>query len=111
MTKIENLGGVKNLYPTSETDLSGYELIDVRRSEEFTGELAHIKNAKLVTLGPELQNFLMSADKSKKYLFICRSGGRSTQACLFAQSIGFTDVTNLAGGMIEWNELGLDVES
>jgi rhodanese-related sulfurtransferase len=31
---------------------------------------------------------------------LCRSGGRSAQACEFLTANGFTDVVNLAGGML-----------
>ncbi|MBL7788952.1 MAG: rhodanese-like domain-containing protein [Chitinophagales bacterium] len=41
-------------------------------------------------------------DPEKAYLFICRSGNRSMQACLFLQSQGFDKVYNLKGGMMNW---------
>lgn len=41
-------------------------------------------------------------DPEKSYLFICRSGNRSMQACLFLQSQGFDNVYNLKGGMMNW---------
>jgi rhodanese-related sulfurtransferase len=107
MPKIENIDGVENLIPTEEGSVRGFTLIDVRRPDEFSGELGHIKGAKLVTLGQELHEFLEEAPRDEKYLFICRSGGRSTQACLLAESMGFSDVTNLKGGMLHWNDLAL----
>lgn len=85
-------------------DLKGYTLIDVRRPDEFNGELGHIEGAILKTLGDELSHFLKSESKNKKILFICRSGNRSGQATLEAMSLGFTDVFNMEGGMIYWNE-------
>lgn len=33
---------------------------------------------------------------------VCRSGARSGQATAFLESQGF-DVTNMTGGMLEWN--------
>ena len=84
-------------------------MIDVRREDEFNGELGHIEGAELKTLGEELTEFLQSANKSANYLFICRSGGRSTNACRQALELGFSDCTNLNGGMMKWNELGLPV--
>lgn len=41
-------------------------------------------------------------DAEKQYVFICRSGNRSMQACLFLQSQGFENVYNLKGGMMNW---------
>lgn len=110
MSKIENINGVNNLFPTEEGSVRDYVLVDVRGADEFSGELGHIKGAKLCTLGLELHQFLETAPKDENYLFICRSGGRSTQACLMAKSKGFTQVTNLAGGMLHWNDLALKAE-
>lgn len=110
MSKIETVNGINNLYPSDEHSVRGYEIIDVRSSEEFTGDLGHIKGAKLVTLGADLHSFLETSSKTENYLFVCRSGGRSTQAALLASSKGFEKVTNLAGGMIHWNELSLKIE-
>jgi rhodanese-related sulfurtransferase len=110
MSKVEVLDGVNNLHVSDEHSVKGYKLIDVRRPEEFTGELGHIKGSLLVTLGMELESYLESAPKDDNYLFICRSGGRSTQAARLAQSKGFAKVTNLAGGMLHWNELALKTE-
>ena len=41
-------------------------------------------------------------DPEKSYLFICQSGYRSMEACLFLQSQGFHNVYNLKGGMMNW---------
>lgn len=102
-------GGVPTVRVTSMDEIKGLVLIDVRRPDEYVGELGHIAGAKLVTLGPELEQFLMQADKSADTLFICRSGARSANATMFAKQLGFTSVYNLEGGMISWNERGLSV--
>jgi rhodanese-related sulfurtransferase len=41
---------------------------------------------------------------------ICRSGARSTTAAAILTALGFENVSNLKGGMLEWNETGLPVE-
>jgi rhodanese-related sulfurtransferase len=43
--------------------------------------------------------------KDQEVILYCRSGNRSLQACLFLEMTGFTNVKNLAGGMVEWNRL------
>ena len=86
------------------------KLIDVRRPDEFTGELGHIDGSTLVTLGPELTQFLEKTPKNTEIIFICRSGNRSGQATLMAQQLGFKDVFNMQGGMLKWNELGKPVK-
>lgn len=85
-------------------------LIDVRRPEEYTGELGHVKNAELITLGDSLTNFLETAQKDQTIIFICRSGVRSGKATEESQKLGFKNTYNMTGGMIRWNELKLPVE-
>jgi len=41
---------------------------------------------------------------------VCRSGVRSSTAAAILTSLGFEDVSNLKGGMLAWNDLGLPVE-
>lgn len=87
-----------------------FELIDVRRPDEFTGELGHIEGSRLVTLGPDLETELQALDKETTYIFICRSGGRSATATSYAQELGFKSVYNMIGGMLEWNRLGFPIK-
>jgi rhodanese-related sulfurtransferase len=42
--------------------------------------------------------------KNDEVICYCRSGARSTQACLMLETFGFTNVKNLAGGMLGWKE-------
>lgn len=84
----------------------GFRLIDVRRPDEFNGELGHIAGAELVTLGPDLMQFLESANKDEEIVFVCRSGGRSAQATSLSRSFGFQRTMNMVGGMLRWKDLG-----
>jgi len=86
------------------------KLIDVRRPEEFNGELSHIPGSVLVTLGPELDSFLRTLDKEEEIVFVCRSGARSGQATLLSRALGFSNCVNLQGGMILWNQKNLPTE-
>jgi rhodanese-related sulfurtransferase len=43
--------------------------------------------------------------KDEELIFYCRSGNRSLQACLFLEMMGFTNLKNLQGGMVEWNNM------
>lgn len=88
-------------------NLGKVRLIDVRRPDEFTGELGHIPGAELISLGPELMDFLDSGDPNQEIVFICRSGGRSAQATAMSLELGFKLTVNMEGGMVKWNELGL----
>lgn len=85
-------------------------LIDVRRLDEFDGELSHILGAKLITLGPDLDAFFHSHDKDDEIVFVCRSGARSGRATLQGRSLGFSKCVNLQGGMLLWNERKYPIE-
>jgi rhodanese-related sulfurtransferase len=40
--------------------------------------------------------------KNKEVVVYCRSGNRSGQACMILEQLGFANVTNLTGGMLDW---------
>lgn len=86
------------------------KLIDVRRPEEFNNELGHVAGSQLITLGPDLQDFIESIkDPNEIIVFICRSGNRSGTATLMAHECGLKEVYNMTGGMIRWNDFQLPV--
>jgi rhodanese-related sulfurtransferase len=85
-------------------------LIDVRRPDEFNNELGHVEGSELITLGPELTDFLRSGDRNQEIVFICRSGGRSGTAAAESIQLGYKYTINMVGGMIRWNEKKLPVE-
>jgi rhodanese-related sulfurtransferase len=84
-------------------------VIDVRRPDEFTGELGHVPGAKLMVLD-SLPQSIGEVPKDKTVVFVCRSGGRSGRAAQFARAQGLVSVFNMSGGMLKWNDLGLEVE-
>ena len=84
-------------------------VVDVREDAEFgKGRIAH---AKHIPLG-ELKNRTKELEKYKQKPIIvaCRSGSRSASACGILAKEGFTNVYNLAGGMIAWEQAQLPVE-
>jgi glyoxylase-like metal-dependent hydrolase (beta-lactamase superfamily II)/rhodanese-related sulfurtransferase len=83
-------------------------VLDVREPSEFTGELGHIEGAMLIPLG-ELRAKLGDLPKDVPVVAVCRSGGRSAQACVILEGAGFPRIANLAGGMIGWRSLGFAV--
>lgn len=42
--------------------------------------------------------------KNEELIVYCRSGNRSGQACLILETLGFKNVKNLTGGMLNWRE-------
>jgi rhodanese-related sulfurtransferase len=70
-------------------------IIDVREVDEV--KTSKIPGITHIPLG--LLEFRMhELDKSKEYVMVCRSGGRSGRACQLLDSHGFK-VINMAGGM------------
>lgn len=84
-------------------------LIDVRRPEEFTGELGHVKDSALIVLDT-IPEKISTLPKDKSIVFVCRSGMRSAQASAYAQMNGFKNTYNMRGGMMLWNQLQLPIE-
>jgi len=82
------------------------EVIDVRRAEEQESTLGYIEGVRLSTLQTSFKHDVNHLDHSKSYLFICRSGGRSTKAAQMALAKGVENVYNLDGGMLEWRKQG-----
>ncbi|MEM7187509.1 MAG: rhodanese-like domain-containing protein [Bacteroidota bacterium] len=78
------------------------EILDVRTAMEVAE--GYIPNSRNI----DIQNaagFMEEAkqlDSSKNYYVYCRSGGRSAQACMILNSLGFPNTYNLLGGMMEW---------
>ncbi|CAG9622167.1 rhodanese-like domain-containing protein [Sutcliffiella rhizosphaerae] len=73
-------------------------LVDVREDEEIeTGKIKEAKHIRMGDIPDNLDNF----DKDKEYIFICRSGRRSENVCLYLQDQGYK-TRNLVGGMLEW---------
>lgn len=42
--------------------------------------------------------------KGEEVIVYCRSGNRSGQAALILETLGFTNVKNLTGGMLSWQD-------
>lgn len=83
-------------------------LIDVRTPAEF--EELHITGAKNIPLGSLNQDSLEKiAPKGCNLLFICQSGGRSSQASQKVDSFGSWNVTNVLGGTNAAKDAGMPI--
>ncbi len=97
--------GAPELSPEEvQSHLSAVKIIDVRRPEEWVGELGHVPGSLFATLGPELMELLKTLSPTDTHVFMCRSGARSTSATLLALQTGLGQSFNAQGGMLAWNQ-------
>lgn len=82
-------------------------LIDVRDPSEFAGE--HIPGAQLRPLS-RFNPDEVGQQVSSPIVVYCRTGTRSASAAQALRSAGYTNVQELAGGLLAWQAAGYDVQ-
>jgi phage shock protein E len=86
------------------------QVLDVRTKEEFAE--GHLVKATLIPWTDK--DFTVRAAKEldplKPVLVYCRSGRRSTAAAAALVKLGFTEVRNLAGGVLAWQQAGKPID-
>lgn len=99
-TAYENISSdaFKNIMDTRK-DIT---IVDVRSEGEV--RQGKIKGAKVINLmSPNFRSELDKLPRDKALLMYCRSGNRSSSACGLATKMGFNEVYNLKGGIMDWN--------
>ena len=78
-------------------------LIDVREPSEYT---EYNIGGTLIPLGQIMSMQLDELDefKNEEIIIHCKAGGRSMQACMFLEQVGFTNVVNVTGGTMAWQQ-------
>ncbi len=106
--------GLLNLPPSVDVatvasikDQDDVFVIDVREQSEYDEK--HIPGVTLIPLGT-IPDSLSQIPTDKTVIVTCRSGNRSGQAVDFLRQQGFTNVHNMEGGIIAWEQAGFDVE-
>jgi rhodanese-related sulfurtransferase len=104
--------GIKEVDSVAATQLINHKsalVLDVREESEY--KAGHVLNAKLIPLG-KLNERIGELEKyrDKPVVVVCRSGARSANACALLGKQGFSEVYNLAGGMIAWQKANLPVK-
>jgi len=74
-------------------------LLDVREVQEF--DLCHIEGSQLMPM-QSVPARLNELDKSQHIVTICHHGMRSQQVAQFLLQSGFSNITNLSGGVNAW---------
>ena len=88
-------------------DRADVVVFDVREQVEY--DEGHIPGVTLIPLG-EVPNRLSEIPKDKTVIMTCRSGNRSGQATDFLRQNGYTNVHNMEGGIVAWQQAGLPVD-
>ena len=87
---------------------SGVIVLDVRTPMEFAE--GHLENAVNIDFqSGAFESEIASLDKSATYAVYCRSGNRSGQAVKVMADLGFTDLYDLDGGVIDWVAAGKSI--
>ena len=81
--------------------LRDVQLIDIRTPEEY--ESGYIKGYRNMDyLSDTFKVEIEALDKSKPIVIYCRSGGRSGRCASMMLEIGFKEIYDLDGGIIQW---------
>ena len=83
------------------------QIVDVRTPEEY--DVSHLKNAQNICVtSDDFKEQVAKLDKEKTVYVYCKKGGRSAKAATILKEMGFTEVYDLQGGMMSWEEEGLE---
>ena len=100
-----------SLSPTELRELLDSEapcqLFDVRPYPEFAS--GHIRGARLMPLD-EIPRRLGEIDRTRRVVLVCRTGRRSAEARETLATAGFERASELAGGVLAWQQAGLPLD-
>ncbi|MBI5032754.1 MAG: rhodanese-like domain-containing protein [Chloroflexi bacterium] len=103
--KVDELTA-QELYAKIKNESKNLQLIDVRSAAEYVeGHVAKTRNVPIQTLPHRLKE--LKLDPNRPVIAICLSGHRSVPAYRLLKRAGFTQVYQLAGGMMAWRREGL----
>lgn len=89
-------------------DDSSEIILDIRTPEEYDQGI--IEGAINIDFyDPAFADDLDALDKDGHYVVYCRTGNRSGQAMSTFADLGFTNVTEIDGGIVSWYDTGLPV--
>lgn len=79
-------------------------LLDAREKEEYT--TSHLKNARYIGYNNFKKSSIQDIPKDAKVVLYCTIGYRSGIITKKLQKLGFTNVYNLFGSIVEWKNQG-----
>lgn len=90
-------------FRTALAEDSAMLVIDVRENEEVEAQPMEGVSVHHIPMG-EIPQHVHELPKDKHLVIFCRSGGRSQRVAEYLNANGFTNVSNLAGGIIAWSQ-------
>ncbi|MFC2162615.1 rhodanese-like domain-containing protein [Candidatus Altiarchaeota archaeon] len=85
----------------------GLIILDVRTLSEYEGE--RIADSVMIDYeGPEFRERMGELDRDAAYLVYCRTGRKSGEAMIVMRDMGFTNASNMLGGINEWKRKGYE---
>lgn len=103
---------IKSITPTEvfrlQQESGAIIIIDVREADEFT-EVSSPLAMNYPLSSFNINEITQGRDRQTPIFMLCRSGRRSLKAAELLLSVGFENVYNISGGMIEWEASGLPV--
>ncbi len=103
------MGNKGTLDPQGATALINHQdalVVDVRPTPDYAK--GHIINSVNVPMnGFSKQINSLEKHKDKPVIVSCRSGAQSSQACAQLRKAGFSEVYNLRGGILAWQNANL----
>ena len=89
--------------------LNQVHLLDVREPEELDERLGRIAGAQTIALS-QLKDRLGEIPRQHPVIAVCHAGMRSAQATVILRKAGFSQVANLHGGLLLWQQTGLPLQ-
>ena len=105
-------GSYKNVSPDDlATMLKHKDFVFINVHIPFAGNIAGTDlSIPYDEIGVSENLFQLPVDKNAKIVLYCRSGRMSEIASKELVSLGYTNIWNLAGGMVEWEQAGYEIE-
>ena len=102
-------GGIKGVRPMEAVTLSNHKsgvFVDVRTDQEYReGHVLYALHAPLGLIDAKLKD--LAKYKNRPVIVYCRTGNRSGQAGAILKKQGFSEVYNMTGGILAWQNASL----
>ena len=89
-------------------DINNAVLVDVRTNDEYNS--GYIENSiNIDYFSDDFSENVEKLDKNTTIVLYCRSGKRSSKSANKLSKLGFKEIYNLQGGILDWIEIGNSV--